>query len=367
MKRTVSVLLLLLLSSPAASQTRGRPMGEFRADGKGVSVIATFEARSTGELALDVSERIDEPSLSLSLHCTVAADAVAGWADSTTTLINEQMSRPQSPEEIEFKGPELPSDDCAIRVERTIYASGSKYSLAIVSRALTAQSSAVTPVTQAQALAFVGKVRGTATVTLAMSHVVPGSPTNPSAGAEAFPVPTNPDHPYFEFQVEKPVAPMSGNAAPPYPALLRAANVEGEVLAQFVVDTNGRAEMNTFKVLKSSHDLFTTSVELSLPQMRFHPAEIAGKKVRQLVQMPFVFSLNKRSSAPRDTTMLGGADEAPKMLNRELPFHYPFSLFAQRVDANVTLRRTGEKERPRASRHDRPSGVLQISGSSAAG
>jgi len=30
-----------------------------------------------------------------------------------------------------------------------------------------------------------------------------------------------------------------------------------------------------------------------LPNMRFSPAEIAGRKVRQLVQMPFIFSVSK--------------------------------------------------------------------------
>lgn len=101
------------------------------------------------------------------------------------------------------------------------------------------------------------------------------------------------DQPYFEFQVEKQVAATPGNAAPRYPDMLRSANVEGEVLAQFVVDTTGRAEMNTFKVLKSSHDLFTNSVKSALANMKFYPAEVGGRKVKQLVQMPFVFSLNK--------------------------------------------------------------------------
>jgi TonB family protein len=31
-------------------------------------------------------------------------------------------------------------------------------------------------------------------------------------------------------------------------------------------------------------------------------------------------------------------DEPPKMLNKELPFHYPPTLFAQKVQGNVTLR-----------------------------
>jgi len=101
------------------------------------------------------------------------------------------------------------------------------------------------------------------------------------------------DQPYFEFQVEKQVAAMPGQSPPRYPDMLRSANVEGEVLAQFVVDTTGRAEMNTYKVLKSSHDLFTNSVKQALANMHFYPAEVGGRKVKQLVQMPFVFSLNK--------------------------------------------------------------------------
>ena len=106
------------------------------------------------------------------------------------------------------------------------------------------------------------------------------------------PQPVN-DQPYFEFQVEKQVAPMPNNAGPRYPDMLRSANVEGEVLAQFVVDTSGRAEMNTFKVLKSSHDLFTNAVKAALANMKFYPAEVGGRHVKQLVQMPFQFTLNK--------------------------------------------------------------------------
>jgi protein TonB len=107
------------------------------------------------------------------------------------------------------------------------------------------------------------------------------------------PQPVNTDQPYFEFQVEKQVAPMPNNPGPRYPDMLRSANVEGEVLAQFVVDADGRAEMNTFKVLKSSHDLFTNAVKAALVNMRFYPAEVGGRKVKQLVQMPFQFSLTK--------------------------------------------------------------------------
>lgn len=101
------------------------------------------------------------------------------------------------------------------------------------------------------------------------------------------------DQPYFDFQVEKPVAPVPGTGAPRYPDILRSASVEGEVLAQFVVDTTGRVEIATFKVIRKSHDLFEAAVRSALPNMRFLPAEVGGRKVKQLVQQPFVFALQK--------------------------------------------------------------------------
>ena len=58
------------------------------------------------------------------------------------------------------------------------------------------------------------------------------------------------------------------------PDMLRQAGVEGEVLAQFVVDATGRPEPGSLKVLKSSHDMFVESVKNALPQMKFIPAEL---------------------------------------------------------------------------------------------
>jgi protein TonB len=101
------------------------------------------------------------------------------------------------------------------------------------------------------------------------------------------------DQPLFDFQVEKPAAAAPTNQPPTYPNQLRAANIEGQVIAKFVVDTNGRADMRTFEIIKSDHDLFTNAVRNSLPNFRFFPAELGGRKVKQLVQMPFVFSLTK--------------------------------------------------------------------------
>lgn len=102
---------------------------------------------------------------------------------------------------------------------------------------------------------------------------------------------------YFEFQVTKPAGRAPGSVVPRYPPELKAAGVEGEVLVQFVVDTLGAPALTTFRVLKSSHGEFTESVKTALPEMKFVPAELRGRKVRQLVQQPFVFAIQKRDSS----------------------------------------------------------------------
>jgi TonB family protein len=120
------------------------------------------------------------------------------------------------------------------------------------------------------------------------------SPAEPPARTlSARPMKAAPDQAYFEFQVEQPVNPAAGSSAPRYPDLLRHAGVEGEVLAQFIVGPDGTADVGSLKVLKSTHDLFTKAVREALPQMRFNPARVGGKAVRQLVQQPFTFSLAK--------------------------------------------------------------------------
>jgi TonB family protein len=122
------------------------------------------------------------------------------------------------------------------------------------------------------------------------------SPTEPAARQVALakrPIAMPADQPYFEFQVENPVTPAPGGGQPRYPDALRVAGVNGEVLAQFIVGPDGRADVESFRVLKSSNDLFTQSVRKALPQMRFKPALVGGKPVRQLVQQPFTFTTTK--------------------------------------------------------------------------
>jgi protein TonB len=105
--------------------------------------------------------------------------------------------------------------------------------------------------------------------------------------------PVNPDQTYFDFQVEKPAASMPGSAGPRYPDILRSGGVEGTVLATFEVDTTGRVVIASFRVIKSDHAMFEQAVRSALPNMRYLPAEVGGRKVKQLVQQPFTFTLQR--------------------------------------------------------------------------
>lgn len=110
-------------------------------------------------------------------------------------------------------------------------------------------------------------------------------------GKEAGPVAKPEEHgPYMEFQVEKAVEKIGGDA-PQYPSSLRESGVEGQVLAQFVVNESGRYEAGTLKILNSSNPAFTAAVKDALPRMKFSAAQIGGRKVQQLVQMPFQFHI----------------------------------------------------------------------------
>jgi TonB family protein len=117
--------------------------------------------------------------------------------------------------------------------------------------------------------------------------------TPPAAGSpKPAGTPATGKEPYFDFQVESPAKVRSGQG-PQYPKELRDAGIEGQVLVQFVVDSTGSVDMRTFKVLKSNHQLFTDATRTALAAMQFAPATVGGRKVSQLLQTPFMFSLSR--------------------------------------------------------------------------
>ncbi len=102
-----------------------------------------------------------------------------------------------------------------------------------------------------------------------------------------------PDGVFLVTQVDKPVAVLPGTSGPAYPEMLRTAGIEGQVMAQFVVDSAGRVELSSFTVLESEHPPFTAAVRSALSRMRFLPAEARGARVAQLVQQSFQFSVRR--------------------------------------------------------------------------
>jgi protein TonB len=110
-----------------------------------------------------------------------------------------------------------------------------------------------------------------------------------SGGAGGTPV----DGHFRADQVEKQVTVVAGSAPPRYPEVLRNSGVEGRVIAEFIVDERGRVEDGSVRFASSDNSLFDDAVRVALRRMRFIPAEVGGRKVKQLVQMPFVFTLER--------------------------------------------------------------------------
>jgi len=79
----------------------------------------------------------------------------------------------------------------------------------------------------------------------------------------------------------------------PYPPSLFAAHTRGNVVAEFVVNTEGRVEPGTLGIISSTHPLFSDAVRRAVAAAVFTPALRAGKPVRQLVHQPFEFAAVK--------------------------------------------------------------------------
>ncbi len=78
--------------------------------------------------------------------------------------------------------------------------------------------------------------------------------------------------------------------APGYPDSLFRAGVGGRVIVEFVVGVDGKADLTTFGAVLSTHHRFTDAVRQALASARFTPAWLNGRRVRQLMQMPFSFT-----------------------------------------------------------------------------
>ena len=142
------------------------------------------------------------------------------------------------------------------------------------------------PTPRVAVLFFVGAVALACSARPAPNETVSSStPTRSLAGPAQDTAPT-----HFEPKGARP-ARLVNSAVPLYPATLARARVEGEVLVVLVVDTSGLVMPGSLKVLRSTDRLLTEAVHSAVSGMRFAPATLNGRAVRQLIQQPFFFDV----------------------------------------------------------------------------
>ncbi len=98
---------------------------------------------------------------------------------------------------------------------------------------------------------------------------------------------------FSDIEVDSAAARDPDSEGPAYPPMLMAKGIEGSVLATFVVHTDGRPDLETYKTLEATDILFEKAVRDALPRMKFRPAKINNVPVRQLVEQRFMFRVIK--------------------------------------------------------------------------
>lgn len=76
---------------------------------------------------------------------------------------------------------------------------------------------------------------------------------------------------------------------PRYPRALEVAGISGRVIVEFVVDTSGRAEPGSVRIVFSSHTGFDAPARDAVLGTRYRPARFRGASVRQLVRQLISF------------------------------------------------------------------------------
>jgi TonB family protein len=74
-----------------------------------------------------------------------------------------------------------------------------------------------------------------------------------------------------------------------YPPRMAAAGITGEVRVEFVVDTGGRCEPGSIRVISSTDPAFEASARAAICDANYRPAHVRGEAVRQLVHQKVAF------------------------------------------------------------------------------
>ena len=98
---------------------------------------------------------------------------------------------------------------------------------------------------------------------------------------------------YGENDVEEQPHPIAG---PPvtYPASLLLARITGRVVVEAVIDTTGRVEEGSIRVIESTDPRFNEAAKSYVGGARFSAGRVAGRAVRVRFQIPVDFRLPSR-------------------------------------------------------------------------
>ncbi len=96
--------------------------------------------------------------------------------------------------------------------------------------------------------------------------------------------------PWVSGMVDR-VASLRTRVQPAYPRALVSSRLEGRVVIRFIVDTTGRVEPGSIEAVESTHPLFTEAARGALVRARFEPAQVGGRPVRMLMELPVLFEL----------------------------------------------------------------------------
>ncbi len=104
---------------------------------------------------------------------------------------------------------------------------------------------------------------------------------------------------YAEPTVEDPPELVSHPAAR-YPELLRQAGIEGRVVVEAVIDTAGRVEPGSLRVVWSTNPLFDPPAREVVGGSHYRPGRMDGRPVRVRVTVPVAFEVSARSPMMRE-------------------------------------------------------------------
>ena len=77
--------------------------------------------------------------------------------------------------------------------------------------------------------------------------------------------------------------------APRYPGALETLGIEGQVMVEFVIDTTGRVQPLTIRILKSTHPDFAAAARVAVEGAIFRAAHLSAHAVRQLTRQSIRF------------------------------------------------------------------------------